>query len=815
MGTVGLSFGSPTSGAGFDVASTVTQIVSNLQNVEKPWKNQLTTLQSQDTAISSLGTLVSAVSTDMTSLTDFQGVMAQKEGSSSNTGVLQLSSATSAATAGTHSVVVENLAQTSSGYLDEVSSTSDLLGGSITVKVNGNSKTFNLSDLSSSNQTLDGLASAINSAGIGITANVLTDSSGSRLSLVSGTSGATGQMTITSSLTDAKLVTAQNATGAVNFNPTVTGKDANLEIDGVPLTSASNTVSNLIPGVTFQLLSASSQQSDGTHEAIQVVIANDNSGVETAVNQFVSDYNALMKAIDTQEGNDSSGNPEPLFGSPTLSLLQQQMFGGFNTANPNGYLQPVSANAGVTLSGSMEIDLGNGTKATFQVGAGTSGSGTFYTGSGSGSNTLDGLAGAINAAAANAPVSYVGGASSDTGSLTVTNASALTGAAPQLAGNLTIQVGASAAQTIAMDAVDSAEGGATLADIASYINNPGNSSLGVTASVVDNGDGTSTLTLSSATLSGDALTVASSLAVPGLGVTASVITSNGQSTLSLFNQSSGTNGALTVNSSIAASTPRALTYKDTATTGSINDSGTFSAVNAGDLVGGGVALTVGGSASTTITMDQVQATQGGATLADLAGYIHSNSASLGVDATTVTNSDGTQSLSLTSNTAGYSGVIALISSLYDTSQATSAALPYTSSSSINSVTSLGIGVNNDGTLTFDANTLDSLLNSDFAGVAGFFQNVNSWGQTFNHILNSVGTSSSTGILKLAQTSNSNIETSLNAEVTKEDAYIATQKTKLTGELNRANQILQQLPSQLQGVDELYSAITGYNQNGKG
>ena len=39
MGTVGLSFGSPTSGAGFNVSSTVAEIVGNLQNVETPWKN--------------------------------------------------------------------------------------------------------------------------------------------------------------------------------------------------------------------------------------------------------------------------------------------------------------------------------------------------------------------------------------------------------------------------------------------------------------------------------------------------------------------------------------------------------------------------------------------------------------------------------------------------------------------------------------------------------------------------------------------------------------------------------------------------------
>jgi flagellar hook-associated protein 2 len=62
MGTVGLSFGSPTSGTGFDVSSTVSSIVANLQNVETPWKTQLTTLESQDTAISSLGTLFSTLS---------------------------------------------------------------------------------------------------------------------------------------------------------------------------------------------------------------------------------------------------------------------------------------------------------------------------------------------------------------------------------------------------------------------------------------------------------------------------------------------------------------------------------------------------------------------------------------------------------------------------------------------------------------------------------------------------------------------------------------------------------------------------------
>src|SRR5580698_10787771 len=99
MSTVGISFGSPTSGQGFDVSTTVSQIVSTLQAVETPWKNQLTSLQSQDTALTSIGTDLSALSTAAQSLTDFEGVLAAKQGSSSDTDVLSLTSAGTTAVA--------------------------------------------------------------------------------------------------------------------------------------------------------------------------------------------------------------------------------------------------------------------------------------------------------------------------------------------------------------------------------------------------------------------------------------------------------------------------------------------------------------------------------------------------------------------------------------------------------------------------------------------------------------------------------------------------------------------------------------------
>ncbi len=71
------------------------------------------------------------------------------------------------------------------------------------------------------------------------------------LQLTSGTSGATGTLAVTSSLVDPAT--------ALAYTSTVTGSNANLTVDGVNLTSASNTVTNLIPGVTFQLLAPSAR----------------------------------------------------------------------------------------------------------------------------------------------------------------------------------------------------------------------------------------------------------------------------------------------------------------------------------------------------------------------------------------------------------------------------------------------------------------------------------------------------------------------------------------------------------------------------
>jgi len=328
MGAVGLNFGSPISGQGFDVTSTVNQIVTNLQSIERPWKDQLTALQDRDTALSSLGTQLSTLTSDLQALTDFNGTMAYKTGSSSNTDVLHLSSASASAVAGTHTVIVQNLAQVSTAATDAIKAT-DLVAGGITFKIgNGEWKTVNVGD-ASTEATIAGLSAAINNADLGVTANVLTNADGTaRLSLVSKTDGSAGQITIADSTNNPTSPTSisDNTTSDTNANLGFTviqnGIDATLKVDGVMVTSASNTVSNAIPGVTFQLLSTGISDTNSTPPSIQVVIDNDTSSIEAAIAKLVTDYNATIKAINAQEGKDSSGNPEPLYGTGVAAQIQ-------------------------------------------------------------------------------------------------------------------------------------------------------------------------------------------------------------------------------------------------------------------------------------------------------------------------------------------------------------------------------------------------------------------------------------------------------------------------------------------------------------
>jgi len=768
MGTVGLSFGSATSGAGFDVSATVAQIVSNLQNVEKPWKTQLASLQKQDAAISSLGTLLSKVSSDLSLLTNLTGIMEQKTGSSSDSSVVSLTSATASAQAGTHTVAVKNLAITASGYLDKITNTADILSGYIVLQVgSGTATTINLD---SSNNTLSGLAKAINASGAGITANILTDSTGSRLSLVSGTSGQSGSISVTSKITDS--TTSKD----LGYNDSAFGADATVVVDGIELTSTSNTVSNLIPGLTFQILASSAKDTSGTYTPVQVIIGNDTADAYSAISAFVSDYNALASAIQTQQGNDASGNAEPLFGSPTLSLLQQQLISGLNTQNPNGYVDAISTSLDVTVSGSMVLKVGTGSAQTISVD--------------SAHNTLSGYADTINAANIGVTATVV----TKNGYQT-----------------LTLDAKTSAALTVTSSLTANADSALTFTDAGYKVATADTGTLGSIAASTDILSGTLTLQVGSGSAytvtidsSNNTLsTLAESINKLSIGMSATV-NSDGTG-LTFTSGTKGASGVITVTSGLNDDTAgTSVSYTDKGYTAETADTGKLAGLGTStDILSGSLVLRVGTAAAKTFTMDSSSNTISG-----LAKSI--NDANIGVKATV--SADG--SITLESTTTGSAGALTVASHLLNLTTQSASALGYTNSSDISTLSGLGITIstNANGTLELDSSTLDSLLNSDFSSVVGFFQNANSWGKEFANILDYAGTSKSTAMLALSLSSNSSSESTLNANISREESMISAQQKRLYAQLTSANQILQAIPQQLSEVNMIYSAITGYGKS---
>lgn len=341
MSVVGISFGSATSGDGFDVTSTVNSIMTNMRAPETAWATRTTALQAQDTVLSTLGTDMSSLASALATLTSFDGAFAQKEGATSDSSVVSLTDATSISAAGTHMLTVSQLATTSQQHSNAVT-TGATLSGSLSIQVgSGTAATI---AIDSTNNTMSTLAKSINDLDVGVTATVITDSSGSYLSLTSNTSGAAGNMTLdTSGLTDSNGNT-------LSMTATATGADAAYTLDGISLTSSSNTVTNALPGITFQLVGTSSTN-------VTMEIVNDTGSISTALNNFISAYNTLTSALSAQETKDSSGNAEPLFGDQILSLIQSQLSTALAFSTGNSGKTSNLAQIGITVGTNGQLSL--------------------------------------------------------------------------------------------------------------------------------------------------------------------------------------------------------------------------------------------------------------------------------------------------------------------------------------------------------------------------------------------------------------------------------------------------------------------------
>ena len=158
------------------------------------------------------------------------------------------------------------------------------------------------------NNTLDGLAAAITNANIGVTASVVNDSNGARLAIVSNTSGAASDLT----------VNAGNS--GLTFTKGATGTDASLTVDGVPISSASNTVTNTVAGLTLNLVGAD------PNTQVQIAVSPDATKVTQAVTDFVTAYNTIIQDLASQfTFNTSTNTAGPLSSDAGARLVQNEL----------------------------------------------------------------------------------------------------------------------------------------------------------------------------------------------------------------------------------------------------------------------------------------------------------------------------------------------------------------------------------------------------------------------------------------------------------------------------------------------------------
>jgi flagellar hook-associated protein 2 len=289
------------SSSGINVASAVSQAMTALSAPETNWKAQQVTLGTQTSGIDQIQGDVDALQTSLTTLSDPAGALASMTASSSDTDVVNASAAVGA-TAGTHVIMVTNIASSASAYSNAVATSSTPLAtGSFTLTPGSGAATT--IQIGSGVNTLDELASSINTQNLGVTASVVNDSSGSRLALVSNNTGSADGFTV-------------SAASGLTFTQTSTGQDAVLNVDGIPIDSASNTVSGVLNGVTLNLVGAA------PGGQVTVTIAPDANTVSQAITSFVSAYNTAIGDVNTQYTVSATNQEGPLASDSSVQILQ-------------------------------------------------------------------------------------------------------------------------------------------------------------------------------------------------------------------------------------------------------------------------------------------------------------------------------------------------------------------------------------------------------------------------------------------------------------------------------------------------------------
>jgi len=194
---------------------------------------------------------------------------------------------------------------------------------------------------------LTDLEHAINTGGLGVTASIVADATGSRLAIVSNSSGSAGSFTAAAS--------GGGTGGTFGFVVGGSGVNSSITVNGINFQSATNTVTGAIPGVTLNLIG----QSPGTQ--ISLGVAPNSAQASNAINQFVSDYNTLLGAVNSQFAYSGTGQGV-LAGDPTLESLQNTLL------QASAYTaSPASGNTTTTMPNLSSLGITVNTDGTMTV----------------------------------------------------------------------------------------------------------------------------------------------------------------------------------------------------------------------------------------------------------------------------------------------------------------------------------------------------------------------------------------------------------------------------------------------------------------
>ena len=284
-------------GSGIDTKQLVTDLAAASR---EPKVARINTLTQQNQ------TRISALAQARSDLEGFADSLAQmiSDGTLRSTPTVSDDSVLSAtARAGIHAdsfaatVVVSQLARAQSTYSGVVADRTAAIGtGTMTLTVGGVAKTITVDG---TNNSLDGLASAINSSGGGVTASIIADQGGHRL-ILKGPSGAANAFTLAADAgaDPALSAFAYGAGGGMTLGQSAANAD--FTIDGVAFSRASNTIDDVVPGMSLTLKKAAPGQ------PVDIGASRPLDMIKQTVGDFVSVYNQLKKSLSSAAGQSGS-----------------------------------------------------------------------------------------------------------------------------------------------------------------------------------------------------------------------------------------------------------------------------------------------------------------------------------------------------------------------------------------------------------------------------------------------------------------------------------------------------------------------------